>query len=1525
MAKSLYTVSEPIDIVTLYEQSFNLSVLFKDGTQRKNITGASFKFEVFDYYAKETFLSITSDSVDNTKKITLESTLGDAVLDLIKIKADFIGTSNKALEPLNYTYRLSYSVDGVDFFALNGKFIVLESMNSYYEDGLVNNSSVVVTFTETTVTVEIGDASEQVELARTLKNLTEGFKNQASTSAANALTSEQHALTSEQNALTSEQNALASAELASEKADLIPQYLGAYNVATNTPALTQTPTTGLPNGSYYEVSVAGNIGFIGNNFTSGTAFSVGDRLSIKGNLYDRLPFNSESITQLNANLAASETAIIKNINSNYNFAGFIKTGSAVTATQFNVYTAIETCTIQSLLLNKGDRLLYNGTTWIKLDSPDFQLALQSEIDRASTLTAQAGTQLDGNAIDTLDSANWKFNELGFANKSGTIKQVFLWANGSGNIPLVIVSVSGTTTTLVKTLGTYVVANGFNTIDINQSIEVGQFVAFGKGTSTAGIRFKTSGFAGNRYTQASGTALVYGAANSYYALGFSIEYSIVKPLDIYRLKTDSYSKSETYNKTEAYSKLESDTKFLESGSKFTSALQSEVDRNYVFTNQYGIQLDGTSNDVIEAGNWKFNELGFSAVSGTIKQVFLWANGSGNIPLVIVSVSGTTTTLVKTLGTYVVANGFNTIDINQSIEVGQFVAFGKGTSTAGIRFKTSGFAGNRYTQASGTALVYGATNSYYALGFSVEYSIAKPLDVYRTKTDSYSKSETYSKSEAYNKTETYSKTESDTKFLEAGAKFTTAIQAEIDRASTLTAQVGTKLDGTSNDTLFGWKFNELGFAAQTGIIKQVFLWANGAGNIPLSVISVSGTTTTLIKTLGTYVVANGFNTIDINQSIEVGQFVAFAGSVSGAAGIRFKVSGFVGNRYVQANSAGTTITYGAANSYYALGFSVEYSIAKPLDIYRLKTDSYTKSETYSKSESDTNYEQKSLTTVFVIVRKNGTVGVDCNFSGNRGIQDAIDSITDASIKKPYEIVVFDGHYKASVSTDYTAGGITTGMVSWIRGKSFVSVRGVGIDRVKISSTLPNDLTSSVYQYHQTVYWHANYGNLSGLTVECSENRYPIHIDMGATGGKNFISNLFHLRVVHKGNSGNATVWGSCHPIGIGTSDGQIIEVSDCILESPTNPFYSHNNKNFEKGSVMRYVRCKGIMTAASNKVAATFESLGSNQKDFGYFEGCSISGCYIIKHQDAPFIPDLQSEQYYNHADYKIFGFANFPFVYDTTLKGYCLLFESLTTGSSSTVRFDETSTAFPLIIKDKNYVTGNDTTDEFGENYYLGYDYRNGDVDISGYANGRLDIGMDAVGINQTKYVKSLGKRLGDCSSVTKSLVVIVNGTPYTIVFNKNYIGAGTTDTVQSTYTNAQIIAEIMAVIGGVCTVSEFSVGCEYFPEFTDYVTNVKTSETILKGMAVYSDNGIIRRALSTDKRIFGISLDNIVSGYQGRILTKGYIRTNQTYRFSTLQESYVAIVKGEELGISATAGKLSKTATIKHFTCFADGIVSFNI
>lgn len=57
---------------------------------------------------------------------------------------------------------------------------------------------------------------------------------------------------------------------------------GEYNITTNTPALTATPSPSLNNGKYYIVNGSGTIGFAGTNFSVGQVFNTGDRLVKKG-------------------------------------------------------------------------------------------------------------------------------------------------------------------------------------------------------------------------------------------------------------------------------------------------------------------------------------------------------------------------------------------------------------------------------------------------------------------------------------------------------------------------------------------------------------------------------------------------------------------------------------------------------------------------------------------------------------------------------------------------------------------------------------------------------------------------------------------------------------------------------------------------------------------------------------------------------------------------------------------------------------------------------------------------------------------------------------------------------------------------------------------------------------------------------------------------------------------------------------------------------------------------------------------
>ncbi|MDI9863497.1 hypothetical protein QM480_04130 [Flectobacillus sp. DC10W] len=563
-----------------------------------------------------------------------------------------------------------------------------------------------------------------------------------------------------------------------------------------------------------------------------------------------------------------------------------------------------------------------------------------------------------------------------------------------------------------------------------------------------------------------------------------------------------------------------------------------------------------------------------------------------------------------------------------------------------------------------------------------------------------------------------------------------------------------------------------------------------------------------------------------------------------------------------------------------------------------------------------------TTQLIVRKNGTVGTDCDFAGNRAIQDAIEFCTDATSTKKYEILVYEGIYEANDPAQYNSGGIVTGMVSFIRGRNYVSVRGVDMERCIIRGLLPENLNSGNYQNYQLVYWHSDNGTMENFTVDFGNGRYPIHIDGGRTGCKNFLSNLFRIKVIHRGNKGNALAWTSYHPIGLGTSDGQQLIHKDSMFISKGNALYAHNNRAFDKECGLEYYNCI-FETDSNSKIIATIQSMGSGRRDKIRLENCQFQGGYIIDHNNEPFLTANLTETYYDTADFRLYGSGNSPFLYEPALRGIALRIKSKSKGTNSKVRIDPTCSAFDLIIKDNKYI--GDYVDYFGVSIQSGYAFRDGDNGLSGFAIGRLDVGEEGITINKNLYVKSLAKRLGDCSTNNKTLTVTIDTLTYNIVFNKNYTGVGVTETMLPAFTNQQIVDEIKAVIGNVADVDLWGVGNDYYPEFTDVLSIQKSTEVIFKGMAVVVDGGLARKAKNTDEKIFGIALDDFLTGGKGRILMKGYIRTDETKRFSTLQENYTVVNKGEQLGISSTDGKLSKLSQRKFFTAIDNGIVAFNL
>ncbi len=96
--------------------------------------------------------------------------------------------------------------------------------------------------------------------------------------------------------------------------------------------------------------------------------------------------------------------------------------------------------------------------------------------------------------------------------------------------------------------------------------------------------------------------------------------------------------------------------------------------------------------------------------------------------------------------------------------------------------------------------------------------------------------------------------------------------------------------------------------------------------------------------------------------------------------------------------------------------------------------------------------------------------------------------------------------------------------------------------------------------------------------------------------------------------------------------------------------------------------------------------------------------------------------------------------------------------------------------------------------------------IRGYVHGEFDVSGTPVGPNADLQITSLGKRLGDCTSVNKVLTIEIDGTSsVNVIFNANYTSAS----------NATILSMINAALGSAATASLYAVGERYRPLFAD--------------------------------------------------------------------------------------------------------------
>ena len=499
---------------------------------------------------------------------------------------------------------------------------------------------------------------------------------------------------------------------------------------------------------------------------------------------------------------------------------------------------------------------------------------------------------------------------------------------------------------------------------------------------------------------------------------------------------------------------------------------------------------------------------------------------------------------------------------------------------------------------------------------------------------------------------------------------------------------------------------------------------------------------------------------------------------------------------------------------------------------------------------------------------TDDTEAQFTGKNAIQLALDSITDASKNNRYRIVA-KGIFKVDQANEYIG---YIGYPSMILAKDFVEIVGDG--NTIVAAELPYndaDIGLSVnggnyprIQY-QTLYTYASNALIQGVKFIAKNIRYAIHLDN--SGGANKRHDFKDVSFIFKGDKG------SQQALGCGTSTGEetYFEGGACHSDVGT-PFYCHNNSKFLKPSLMYFKDY--TFSSNTSKNAILLQSDGSLVKDKIELIGCSFAGsAYIVRYEELWLKKNTVYEyDSFDHAEWTFTGYGNDPFLFENVVGGESLHFRTNGLGVNNSIRFDKTASAFKELIE--NTQMNKDVNLYFnGRNYVDGYIVQDGSVGLAAQAFGCKDVSeVSGIYDNGVLYT-SLGTRLGNCLSVNKVLVVIVNGTPNTITFNKDY----------TSMTNAQILSEMNANLIG-ATVDFYAYGRDYYPmmpDVTEVVFNT-TDAPILKGSVVAKSSGSVRLANGSDK-VFGVALDDIpvmqtmsegVKIGEGRVLKRGYIHSN---------------------------------------------------
>lgn len=458
------------------------------------------------------------------------------------------------------------------------------------------------------------------------------------------------------------------------------------------------------------------------------------------------------------------------------------------------------------------------------------------------------------------------------------------------------------------------------------------------------------------------------------------------------------------------------------------------------------------------------------------------------------------------------------------------------------------------------------------------------------------------------------------------------------------------------------------------------------------------------------------------------------------------------------------------------------------------------------------------------------------------------------------------------------------------NFADVVGIGQrDKVWFKGELPDSVNPTVIPTVQTL-WYNETNQIRNIKVTARNMRYPIHSDSGASANR-AVQNIVDCYVEHYGNQGardyqisiggdpNA-VWASEHAWGCGTHSGQKILSVRTDWVSPTSAFYFHTNADFEEPC---YVELEGgaAICTTDTGAAIIIQALGSGTPDRLIIKNVNLRGPLL--HYPTPWLsllPENQRGDRTSEIEVHVAGCDPIPF---TSGNGANILeLRSIDAAGSSVA------------------VSGSAAIAMFGSQP----DYVPGGVGYPGRVRSQYAITGTIPGL-------SLGARLGNCTTTSKILNIVFDGTVNrTLTLNQNYTGL----------TNAQVVSTLnTALNGGARIFQELDVYPNtnhlFQPEHEVEILNTGTT-SITRGMPVAFNGSQYkgRLALAADPatQFAGIVLSPvIVPGAYGRVMKPG----GRIHEDQAAFNGAVSAAFGDTFGVSTTPGLFVEGAVVPLLRC----------